>query len=130
MLRHFLSREFISYFFIGVLQFILDVGVFFLLLNSLMVDAASANIFSRASAATIGFVLNRCLTFAKSGSQLKGSFIRYWCWWLTATMIGSVVLKYCETMLSDGLWVTFVKVAVECCLVGATFLVFKFWVYR
>ncbi len=126
----FLSKEFANYFMIGCVVFFFDALVFWWVLSAFSFDAGIANFVSRFSAALLGFALHFSFTFSRSTHKLKSSFLRFWIWWFGVTAIGSALLKFFDGVIGVDLWLALIKVVIEGGVVGMTFLVYKFWVYR
>lgn len=72
-----LKRQIPSFVAIGVLGYVVDAGVTFMLARSLGVDPYLARFPAFAIATVLNFALNRKLTFAHSTAPLLESFVRY-----------------------------------------------------
>ena len=117
----------------GGLQYLFDTLVYGLLIAS-GVPVALANVFSRGSAALLGFGFNRYITFAQAGeswSRFTGSLGRFAVLWLTMTIVSSLLLLAAQFLLGGGLAEKVIyKMAVEAVLAVVSFFVSKRWVFR
>jgi putative flippase GtrA len=125
-----ISAETLSYLAIGALQFLIDIVIFFALVHYQLLEVGVANVASRLLAATLGFWLNHKYTFAGTGREVAGRWLRFWCWWWSATFLGSFLLNCTERVVDEDVILVVTKLAIEVCLVFLTFQVFRRWVYR
>jgi putative flippase GtrA len=111
--------------FVGGLQYLID-GALYAALIAAGLATLPANLTSRASAAGLGFVLNRYFTFGQRDETLG----RLW-----RSLLRFVLLWAGLTLLS-ALWGAdtgrriLAKLLVEAVLAVASFLLSRFWVYR
>ena len=126
-------RQPILFLLVGGLQYLLDTALFGLLL-SVGLATMPANIISRASAAVIGFVLNRYLTFQQTNDTLQraaGSLLRFIILFAVMTLLSTVSLMLLKSW-NGGEWGQQIihKLSVEAILAILSFLASKYWVFR
>ena len=118
---------------VGAFQYLLDAGLYALLISQGM-GTLPANIASRATAAGMGFVLNRYVTFEQRNETWKllaTSLARFILFWAVMTAISTL-----SVMLLESYWgaETDVRIAakllVEAVLAIISYLVSRFWVFR
>lgn len=118
---------------VGVFQYLLDSGMYAVLISS-GVATLPANVISRASAAGIGFLLNRYLTFGQRNETLKRfsySLLRFLVLFTTMTLISTLAILWLEAAWGDDNTSRIIaKMLVEAVLAAASFLVSRFWVFK
>lgn len=77
LIQHPLSRQFIKFAFIGILNTGLDYGVFSLLTYGFQVNYLVANVISFSLAVSNSYLLNRRWTFASTNPQWRGEAIKF-----------------------------------------------------
>lgn len=125
-----LARQGGSYMLIGVLQFVIDWGLF-VGLTALGVPASAANLASRTAGASVGFWLNGRITFAKGGEPRLGRrrLARFLAMWLVLTAASTLLVGW--TAHQVGLrhaWLA--KPLVEALMAVISFACARTWVYR
>lgn len=125
-----LFRQGSQYIAIGLLQLLLDWGVF-VAASALGIAAAPSNLLGRISGAVVGFWLNGRYTFSRQGQQRHGwrRFARFLALWLAMTLISTVLVSYTASHL--GLRMAWLgKPLVEGGLALVTFFLLRHLVYR
>ena len=125
-----LFRQGSQYIAIGLLQLLLDWGVF-VAASALGIAAAPSNLLGRISGALVGFWLNGRYTFSLQGQQRHGwrRFARFLALWLAMTLISTVLVSYTASHL--GLRMAWLgKPLVEGGLALMTFFLLRHLVYR
>lgn len=125
-----LFRQSSQYIAIGLLQLLLDWGVF-VAATALGIPTAPGNLLGRVSGALLGFWLNGRYTFSQQGQQRHGwkRFVRFLALWLVMTVISTVLVSY--TASHVGLQMAWLaKPLVEGGLAGVTFFLLRHVVYR
>lgn len=138
IIKQFASREFGLFVGVGLAQFLWD-SVLFSVLHWWSGQLVLSNVVARGSAAMLGFMLNRSLTFAqaRSASALP-QFLRLLMLWGVLTLSSTVLLAVWreagEALLapehSQEWLMPAGKVLVEMLLVLSSFWAAKNWVYR
>jgi putative flippase GtrA len=118
---------------VGGIQYVLDAGLYAALVSG-GVATLPANIGSRASAAGLGFLLNRYLTFGQRNETLERfsrSLLRFLLLFAVLTLLSSLALLGLEAAWgADPPRRIAAKLLVEAVLAGVSFLASRFWVYR
>ncbi|MGK2924810.1 MAG: GtrA family protein [Lysobacterales bacterium] len=118
---------------VGGVQYVLDAGLYAALVSG-GVATLPANIGSRASAAGLGFLLNRYLTFGQRNETLERfsrSLLRFLLLFAVLTLLSSLALLGLEEAWgADPTRRIAAKLLVEAVLAGVSFLASRFWVYR
>jgi putative flippase GtrA len=118
---------------VGGVQYLLDAGLYAVLIGS-GIATLPANITSRASAAGVGFVLNRYLTFGQRNETLRrfsASLLRFVVLFAVMTLLSSLAVLWLEVAWGDDNTRRIAaKLLVEAVLAVASFLVSRFWVFR
>lgn len=118
---------------VGGLQYALDATLFVALLG-LGLATVPANVASRASAAVLGFLANRYLTFGQRSdtfSRFGSSLVRFVLLWLGMTALSSTLLVLVKQGWGAQLETQVVaKLMVEALLAVSSFLLSKYWVFR
>lgn len=125
-----LLRQSGSYLLVGLLQLLLDWGVF-VGASAVGVDAIPANLCGRICGAMLGFWLNGRVTFAQDGQARLGwqRFGRFSLMWLVATVLSTWLLALVESHFGlRHAWLA--KPVVEGGLAIATFFAGRHLVYR
>lgn len=126
-------RQPLFFLFVGGIQYLVDAGLYALMISN-GVNTLPANITSRASAASMGFLLNRYLTFGQRNESLKrfgSSLLRFLVLFATMTLISTLAVLWLEAVWgSDNLSRIIAKLLVEALLAVASFLVSRFWVFK
>lgn len=126
-------RQPILFVLVGGLQYLLDATLFGVLLSAGLAIPA-ANITSRASAAAIGFLANRYLTFNKRSdtvTSFAGSLLRFIALWLAMTIISTGLILAIANFWGAELSIQVAgKLIVEAVLAVISFLISKYWVFR
>ena len=126
-------RQPLSFLAVGGLQYLLDSGLYALLISA-GVTTLPANIASRASAAGVGFLLNRYVTFGQRDETLKrfsGSLLRFVVLFAAMTAVSTLAVLWLEAAWGgDNTRRIIAKMAVEAVLAVASFLASRFWVFR
>jgi putative flippase GtrA len=126
-------RQPLFFLIVGGIQYLLDAGLYAVLISN-GVTTLPANITSRASAASIGFVLNRYVTFGQRNESLKrfsSSLLRFLLLFAAMTLISSLAVLWLEAEWGrDNTHRIMAKLLVEGLLAVASFLVSRFWVFR
>jgi len=126
-------RQPLYFLIVGGLQYLLDAGLYALMISS-GVATLPANITSRASAAAMGFLLNRYLTFGQRNETLerfRNSLLRFIVLFGVMTLISTLAILWLENSWGDDNRQRIIaKMAVEAVLAAASFLVSRFWVFR
>ena len=117
---------------VGGIQYLLDAGLYAVLISNGL-PTLPANITSRASAAAIGFLLNRYVTFGQRNESLKrftSSLLRFLLLWGAMTLISSVAVLWLQAVWGgDTTSRVIAKLCVEAVLAVASFLVSRYWVF-
>lgn len=119
----------IKYLGVGLLQFGLD-WTLFVVLEGAGVPVTPANVVSRLVTASIGFQLNKRLTFAARSVKPIRMAARYWAFWGVMTLISSVLLCGWTRWTNGPAFVGVGKFLVEALLCIVGFFISKFWVYK
>jgi putative flippase GtrA len=126
-------RQPLFFLIVGGIQYLLDAGLFALMISN-GVATPPANVTSRASAAAIGFLLNRYLTFGQRDETLRrfgNSLIRFLILFAAMTLISTLAVLWLERVWgNDNTSRIIAKLLVEAVLAVASFLVSRFWVFR
>lgn len=125
-----LLRQGSRYIAIGLLQLLLDWGVF-VVASALGIAAAPSNLLGRTSGALLGFWLNGRYTFSRHGQHRLGwrRFARFLALWLAMTLISTLLVSSAAGHL--GLQMAWLgKPLVEGGLALATFFLLRHLVYR
>lgn len=125
-----LFRQSSQYIAIGLLQLVLDWGVF-VVATALGMPVAPGNLLGRVSGALLGFWLNGRYTFAAQGEQRHGwkRFARFLALWLLMTVISTWLIDWVAYSLGlQYAWLG--KPLVEAGLAGVSFLLLRHVVYR
>jgi putative flippase GtrA len=126
-------RQPLMFLLVGGLQYLLDAALFALLLSTGLAIPA-ANVIARASAATVGFLANRYLTFGKRAdntADFTSSLLRFIALWLVLTALSTGLM-----LLVSHFWGADIrtqvasKLMVEAVLAVLSFLFSKYWVFR
>ncbi len=130
-----MTRQFLLFLSVGLLQYGID-ALLFMLLFYLGASVAIANILARAGGAVAGFQLNGMLTFrVQRGEQGWGLThgIRFVLLWLGMTVVSTVLMLVAEQLVeSRGLtadWIVGAKLTIEGLLALVSFALSKWWVY-
>ena len=126
-------RQPLFFLLVGGVQYLLDAGLYALLIGS-GVATLPSNLTSRASAAGIGFLLNRYVTFGQRNETLRrfgASLLRFVILFAAMTLISSLAVLWLEDVWGgDNARRIAAKLLVEAGLAVASFLVSRFWVFR
>lgn len=118
---------------VGGIQYLVDAGLFAVLIST-GIATTPANITSRASAAALGFVLNRYVTFGQRNETLerfRDSLLRFVVLWVSLTVVSTLAVLWLESVWgSDSTHRIMAKLAVEAVLAVVSFLLSRFWVFR
>jgi putative flippase GtrA len=118
---------------VGGIQYVIDAGLYAVLISN-GVTTLPANITSRASAAAIGFLLNRYVTFGQRNESLKrfgSSLLRFLLLWGAMTLISSLAVLWLQVVWGDDNTSRIIaKLMVEALLAVASYLASRFWVFR
>lgn len=118
---------------VGGIQYLLDASLYALLISG-GITTVPANITSRASAAAVGFLLNRYWTFGQRKDTLKrfsGSLGRFITFWAVMTLISTAAVYTLGVLWSsDNTSRIIAKLVVEAVLAVISFLISRFWVFR
>lgn len=114
---------------VGIAQVTLDSGVF-IALTALGIPVAVANVFSRASGACLGFLLNGRYTFSEGGPARNtphhlGRFVLAWS--LLTSVSTLIVHSIAELKSLQGAWLA--KPLVEGSMAVVGFFVWRHWVF-
>jgi putative flippase GtrA len=118
---------------VGGVQYLLDAGLYAALISG---GGATlpANIGSRASAAGVGFLLNRYLTFGQRNETLGRfgrSLLRFLLLFAVMTVLSSLALLGLEAAWgAETTRRVAAKLLVEALLAVVSFLASRYWVYR
>lgn len=126
-------RQPLFFLIVGGTQYLIDTGLYALMISN-GVTTLPANITSRASAASIGFLLNRYWTFGQRNESLKrfiSSLLRFLVLFAAMTLISTLAVLWLETLWGDDNTSRITaKILVEAVLAVASFLVSRLWVFR
>ena len=126
-------RQPLFFLIVGGIQDLLDAALYALMISN-GVNTLPANITSRASAASIGFLLNRYWTFGQRNESVKrfgSSLLRFLVLFATMTLISTLAVLWLEAVWGDDNMSRIIaKLLVEALLAVASFLVSRFWVFR
>lgn len=125
-----LFRQGSQYIAIGLLQLVLDWGVF-VAATALGLPVAPSNLLGRISGAVLGFWLNGRYTFAAQGEQRHGwkRFMRFFALWLLMTVISTWLIDWVAQSLGlQYAWLA--KPVVEVALALVSFFALRHVVYR
>ncbi len=124
-------REATAYVVVGGIQLLLD-WLCFVLLTSLGLAVAPANLAARTFGAMIGFCLNGRYTFAKPTEQAtptQRKLLRFLIFWLLVTAISTAsVSALDQTKGLAAAWLG--KPLIDSFLAFLGFLASKYWIYR
>jgi putative flippase GtrA len=128
-----MMRQPLLFLLVGGMQYLLDASIFGLLLSGGLGITAS-NVLSRGSAAAMGFLANRYLTFNKQSDSIasfSGSLFRFVIMWLTFTAISTALMLAISMAWETDLTSQVIsKLLVEAALAVTSFLLSKYWVFR
>jgi putative flippase GtrA len=113
---------------VGGLQFVLDVALFYVL-HFFSMPVVPANILSRLTAATVGYVANRQFTFAVPRQNSYRMVAKYWLFWLSMTAISSGLLWTWESFTTTVWQVTLGKLVIDGGLCVAGFFISQKYIY-
>lgn len=126
-------RQPLFYLLVGGIQYVIDAGLYAVLISN-GVTTLPANITSRASAAGIGFLLNRYVTFGQRNESLKrfsSSLFRFLVLFAIMTLISSLAVLWLQAVWGNDTTSRIIaKMGVEALLAVASFLVSRYWVFR
>lgn len=128
-----MRKTFVLFLLVGGVQYVLDAGIFSLLVLSL--DTSLANVLSRLSGACAGYYLNGYFTFGvinqKNVFNLR-RIVKFSLVWTGLTLVSTLSINMVVSMLPTADWhyIVVVKLVVEAVLVILSFLMQKFFVYR
>lgn len=126
-------RQPLFFLIVGGVQYLVDAGLYAVMISN-GITTLPANITSRASAASMGFLLNRYWTFGQRNESLKRfvrSLLRFLILFAAMTLISTLAILWLETVLgNDNTSRIIAKLLVEALLAIASFLVSRFWVFR
>jgi putative flippase GtrA len=126
-------RQPLFYLLVGGIQYVIDAGLYAVLISN-GVPTLPANITSRASAAGIGFLLNRYVTFGQRNESLKrfsSSLFRFLVLFAIMTLISSLAVLWLQAVWGNDTTSRIIaKMGVEALLAVASFLVSRYWVFR
>lgn len=118
---------------VGGIQYLVDAGLYIVMISN-GITTLPANITSRASAAGLGFLLNRYVTFGQRNESLgrfARSLFRFLLLFAAMTLISTLAVLGLEVVWgSDNTSRIAAKLLVEALLAVASFLVSRFWVFR
>lgn len=118
---------------VGAVQYLLDAGLYALLISN-GVGTLPANVTSRGTAAAVGFVLNRYLTFEQRNEtwkRLTVSIARFVLFWAVMTAISTGLMLLLEMAWGDENHLRIAaKLLVEAVLAVVSYLVSRYWVFR
>jgi putative flippase GtrA len=128
------QAQFTLFIAVGGLQFAIDTAALYFLLLAAM-PAVPANLLSRAAAASLGFMLNRGITFRAHGAAPRaGTTLRFWLFWAVMTLASTLLMAGAAHWLGTGpshaLSMTYAKMAIEIFLFVISFLASRHWVFR
>lgn len=113
---------------VGLVQLGVDAGTF-ILLTYAGIPVVPANVASRVTGATLGFLLNRRYTFCGGDSAVGGTLVRFVVLWLATTVLSTILVSVIAELL--GLkWAWLAKPLVDAVLAGLSFMAAKWWVFR
>jgi len=118
---------------VGVVQFILDLAVFCIIYFTLE-QVVAANILGRLTGVAVGLYLHKKYTF-KEGAANGNTHVqsaKFVFWWVATTLLTSSFLVWIERGQFDYHEVVLIssKMIFEVVVVGISFFVYKYWVYR
>ena len=119
-----------KFIFVGLLQLLLDWGVF-VAATAMGMPTAPGNLLGRASGALLGFWLNGRVTFADQNQARLGwhRFFKFLALWLLLTLISTILITAVERHLGLGqAWLA--KPLVEAGLAVIAFFLWRHVVYR
>lgn len=114
---------------VGGLQFVLDVALFYVL-HLLGMPVVAANVLSRLTAATVGYVANRHFTFGVPRQTSYRMVAKYWLFWLGMTAVSSGLLWAWESWTTTVWQVTLGKLLIDGGLCIAGFFISQKYVYK
>lgn len=134
-LRRFLRRrpmwlvEVVLFLAVGGAQLTLD-WIVYVVLSYGTLPVAVANIIARMSGASLGFWLNRKVTFPGADGRVgRSHFLRFSAFWVVATFFSTAILEAARWHYGlEASWL--VKPAIEAVLAVASYLISKYWIYR
>jgi putative flippase GtrA len=130
-LRGELFRQLFLYGVVGGAQLLVDY-LTFVMLTSLGITIVLANLAGRIVGATLGYFLNRRLTFARlvvEGQRESTMMIRFAAVWIGLTILGTVIVGSLGQMLTlQAIWIA--KPLVDAALAVVGFLLSRLWIYR
>lgn len=126
-----LFRQLMLYGLVGGAQLLLDY-VCFVVLTGYGVAIVPANLIARVAGATLGYFLNRRVTFAGAvAAERKETAVmfRFAVVWIALTVVGTVIVGALGKMMSlELVWLA--KPVVDAFLALLGFLLSRFWIYR
>jgi putative flippase GtrA len=126
-------RQPVLFILVGGFQYILDAALFGILI-SVGIGTVPSNITSRATAAVIGFLLNRYLTFGKRNDNARlfsASLIRFLVFFAVMTVLSTGLILSLERSVGDNeTQRIFYKIGVEAVLAVVSFFLSRNWVFR
>jgi putative flippase GtrA len=127
-----LAREGVGYIVVGLIQLVLDWGVF-VLLTALGISVTTSNLTGRASGAILGFWLNATYTFRGSA---EGELPRRWSN-VVKFLVGWVVTSLLSTLMVGAVdhavglrWAWVAKPMIDGVLAVLGFALSKYWIFR
>jgi putative flippase GtrA len=130
-----MTRQFLLFVSVGLLQYGIDV-LLFAFLFFLGLPVGPANILARGGAAVVGFKVNGALTFHdQRGKQGWGLVhgLRFLALWLGMTAASTALVLISEYLVDDrglaGEWILGAKLLIEALLALVSFAMSKWWVY-
>lgn len=126
-----LARQGVGYVVVGVVQLVVDWGVF-VSASALGLPVAPANLLGRASGAALGFWLNGRYTFRDVHGRDRPGWshgARFLATWVVMTVLSTVCVAAVERTV--GLqWAWIGKPVIELVLALFGFLLARYWVFR
>ena len=118
---------------VGGFQYLLDAALYALLISAGLATTP-ANVTSRATAAVMGFILNRYVTFGQRNETLKrfrNSLLRFVLLWVSMTVVSTLSMLWLQSVWgSDSAHRIMAKLMVEAVLAVVSFLLSRHWVFR
>lgn len=128
-----LTRQPILFLAVGGIQYLLDTLLFGVFIST-GITTVPANVTSRATAAAIGFLLNRYVTFDRRGDTARlfaASLTRFIVFFIIMTLVSTGLILLLEDLAGDSdLRRVIYKISVEAVLAVISFFLSRNWVFK
>ena len=124
------SRQLVLFLVFGVVQLLLDWGIF-VFLTTQGAGVVPANVAGRVAGAVAGFALNRRYTFADTARDKHqgAQMLRFLAGWAITALLSTLLVALVESQFGLGAaWIG--KLAIDGTIAVLAFLLSKYWIFR